>query len=494
MTRARPYDIGFLFRSLLGMIAMCAVMKVTGGAGFLLIFLLAFVAFGRNRTEMLLYLILMTATLTVTNAYFAPKGMVFSIGARMLFLLVGSVMMLQLTAQRSSRMMTPVLTLLVYIGYMAIISSVGWSPLISYLKIVLFVIIFLAMFSVGNAAVTSQWVRVEKLRSVFLCMAAFMILGSIMLIPFPGIGMMNAADFADVKGLYIPEGGLFKGMSIHSQCLGPSIAMLAVVLLADLLFSVRRWDKCYLILLICTPIVVFRTGSRTAMGTLLSGFFFVFLLFVNARGMGARWKTRATSALMMIGIIGGCCLLVTPQMREKVISFIYKADGHEVAKESQTVENLVSTRQGLMDNAIANFKKSPWIGNGFQVSEDFAHREIVSWKQVLSAPIEKGVWVTAVLEEGGVFGMTLFALFIITAIGGLLSRRALTGVAALFVFVISNLGEFTFFSMSYTGGLMWSMVFTGVALDAQRLKEERLRRQMALQGPAFGPPPQGFRG
>ena len=143
MQSKKPYDLAFLVYSLLGMIAMCAIMKVTGGTGFLLIFLATSVAFGRNRIEILLYLILMTATLTVTNAYFAPKGMAFSIGARVLFLLVGSVMMLQLTAQRSSRMMTPVLTLLVYIGYMAIISSVGWNPLISYLKIILFVIIFL---------------------------------------------------------------------------------------------------------------------------------------------------------------------------------------------------------------------------------------------------------------------------------------------------------------------------------------------------------------
>lgn len=487
MQHIKPYNFTFLLYSLLGMIAMCVIMKITGGAGFLLIFLATFVAFGRNRTEILLYLILMTATLTVTNDYFAPKGMVFAIGARVLFLLVGSVMMLQLTAQRTSRMMTPVLTLLVYVGYMAITSSVGWSPLISYLKIILFVIIFLAMFSVGNAAVISQRVKVERLRSVFLCMAAFIILGSILVLPFPGISMMNAADFIGVEGFHIPESGLFKGMSIHSQCLGPSIAMLAVVLLADLLFSVRRWDKVYLVLLCCTPIVVFRTGSRTAMGTLLAGLFFVFLLFVNARGMGARWKTRATSALMIIGIVSGCLLLSTPQMREKVVSFIYKSGGQMVTEEYQTVDNLVSSRQGLMDDAMANFRESPWIGNGFQVSEAFAHREIVSWKQVLSAPIEKGVWVTAVLEEGGIFGMVLFIIFLLVAIFGLLSKRAVTGAAALFVFIVANLGEFTFFSMSYTGGLMWAMVFTGIALDAQRLKEDRFRRQWALQLPVTVP-------
>ena len=175
--------------------------------------------------------------------------------------------------------------------------------------------------------------------------------------------------------------------------------------------------------------------------------------------------------------------MATPSLRQSAVQFIFKTRGAEVAKESQTFENLVSSRQGLVDHALANFHESPWIGNGFQVSSAQKDLKIYSWKQLLSAPIEKGVWVVAVLEEGGVFGMILFALFLLIAFYGLLTRHAFIGAAVLFVFIISNFGEFTFFSMSSTGGLLWSMVFLGVAMDAARLRQERLQRMAMVYIP-----------
>ena len=105
------------------------------------------------------------------------------------------------------------------------------------------------------------------------------------------------------------------------------------------------------------------------------------------------------------------------------MQFLFKTRGAEVAKESKTFENVLSSRQGLIDHAIKNFHESPWIGNGFQVSEKQKDMRIVSWKQLLAAPIEKGVWVVAVLEEGGIFGMALFCLFLLIAFYCLLSRQ-----------------------------------------------------------------------
>lgn len=470
----RSYDLAFYVRGLLGMIAMCVCMKLTGGTAFLAIFVLALIAFSKNSIEMLLYLLLMTAFLTNTNAYIAPKGFSFSIVARLLYLLVGSVMMLQLTAQRASKQMTPVLSLFLYLAYSAIISFVGFNPLISYLKLILFSIIFLAMYSVGNAAITKRSVSPAKLRSVFLCMATFLIIGSVAVIPFPAIGMMGAQKMLEQKGFI--DGGLFQGITIQSQCLGPSVAMLAVVLLADLLFSVRRWDKLYLLLLVCTPVLIYKTGSRTALGTFIVGLACVVFFFINARGLGARWKNRATSALMVLFILGGCVLFMTPQIRNQVISFLYKTGGREVAEEKQTFSNFVSSRQRLMDNAMSNFRNSPWIGNGFQVSDAQQNIEIYSWKQLLSAPIEKGVWLTAILEEGGGIGMGVFIFVLLITFYGLLSHQSYIGASALIVFLASNLGEFTFFSMSYTGGVMWSLTFTGIALDAQRKKSQGIEK------------------
>lgn len=482
------YDKKLLMQGLFGLLLLVVAMKATGGAGFLLIFPMVLMGFSKNKTGLLLWCILATTVITMTNPNIAPKGNIFSIANRLIYLLVGGVMVLQVVGQRASKLMTPLLAILPYVAYMAIVSSVGWQPVISYLKLTLFTIVFFAFYSVSNAATVRANLGVAQIRSVFLCFAVFLIVGSVCLIPFPGIATLSA-DFYISRGLPIPEGSLFMGITLQSQALGPMTAVVSVMLLADLLFSIKKWDKLYLLLLVLSPILIYKTGSRTAMGTYAAGIFFVTLIFMHARGVGAKWKGKALSALFLIGLLGGLAFMATPSLRQSAVQFIFKSRGAEVAKESQTFENLTSSRQGKIDIAMANFHESPWIGNGFQVSVEQQDMRVTSWKQLLSAPIEKGVWVTAVLEEGGVFGMILFCLFLLIAFYCLLTRQAFIGSAVLFVFIVSNLGEFTFFSMSAGGGLMWAMVFLGIAMDAARLKQEAQIRfpVFSAQFPANNP-------
>lgn len=476
------YDKKLLMQGLFGIALLCLAMKVTGGAGFLLIFPLVLVGFSKNKTGLLFWCILATTVLTMTNPNIAPKGSVFTIANRLIYLLVGGVMVLQVVGQRASKLMTPLLALLPYLAYMAIVSSVGWQPIISYLKLTLFTIVFFAFYSVSNATISRAQLNVAQLRSIFLCFACFMIVGSVCLLPFPGIATMSAEVYVR-QGLPIPEGSLFMGMTWHSQALGPLVAIMSAMLLADLLFSVKKWDKLYLLLLLLSPLLIYKTGSRTAMGTYAAGLFFVTLVFMHARGVGAKWKGRALSALFLIGLLGGLAFVATPNLRQSAVQFIFKSRGAEVAKESKTFEGMVSSRQGLVDRAMKNFHESPWIGNGFQVSEMQKGLKIASWKQLLAAPIEKGVWVVAVLEEGGVFGMILFCLFLLIAFCCLLSHQAFIGAAGLFVLVVSNFGEFTFFSMSGNGGILWAMIFMCITLDAARLREAQFR--FSVPGPQW---------
>lgn len=468
------YDKKWLIWCLIGIVAMCGAMKATGGIGFVLIFPLILAAFGKNRPELMLYSLLMTAIITMTNSFFAPKGMVFSVVARVVYLLVGTVLTLQIVGQRNSRLMTPLLSILVYVAYMTIVSSVGWQPMISYLKIVLFLIVFFAFYSVANASATRSGVRPERVRSVILSFICFIVFGSLVLIPFPGIGKLGAAEAMEM-GLDISSLGLFKGITLQPQALGPMIAMMGTLLFADLLFTVRRWDKLYTASLLGVPVLIYYTGSRTAMGTWLVGMCFVGFLFMNAqaRVVGTQWKQRSLSLLTILGVLIGVTLFSTPQMRESVARFALKYVSEESSLDV-SYASLTITRQGLMDSAMGNFRESPWIGNGFQVSRMQAEMQIDSWKQLLSAPIEKGVWVTAVLEEGGLFGILLFILFILVSFASMVSRQAFVGLSCLVVLLVSNLGEFTFFSMSGIGGVMWALMFSGLALDAQRLRQQAI--------------------
>ena len=470
--KERFYDLKTLVWGVLGLLVLCALMKVSDGAGFIAIFIPLLVAFGKNRTELLAYIILATAVLTVTNAFIAPKGMVFSVAARLVYMIVATVVILQNTGRRAARFLTPLLSIFIYVGFQAMTSAQGWQPIISYLKILLFTVVFLAFWGMANAASVRDGVRPQALRSVVLVFAIYLIFGSLALIPFPGIGKMGA-ERAIEMGLPVESVGLFQGVTFQPQTLGPAVGMMSVILFADLLFCIRRWDKLYLALLLGAPILIFYTSSRTAMGTWLAGMSFVTFVFMCARGGGARWKNRALGVLMLVGVLGVIALFATPQMRDSVLSFVFKTGDSVLDERERSFSRMVSSRQGLMDASMDNFRESPVIGNGFQVSKSMETRDIRSWGQLLSAPIEKGVWVTAVLEEGGVIGMILFVLFLVVAFWGMLSRRAYIGACALFVLLVSNFGEFTFFSMSSIGGVAWAMVFTGLALDAARLRQER---------------------
>lgn len=476
------YNRRALIWALLGIAFVCMVMKVTAGIGSVVLFAFVFGALGKNKSEWLLYSLLMITCITVANNNFAPKGFVFTIVARAIYLLLAIVMTLQLTAQRRTKLLSSFLLLMLYVAYMTLVSAYGWNPTISYLKLLLYVFVFFAFYSVTNAVAMRPQVNGQVLRSVLLSFMIFFILGSVVLLFFPGYATMGA-DYYISRGIAIPEGSLFMGMTDHSQSLGTMMAMMGVLLVSDLLFSVRRWDKLYILLIGCVVGLIFKSGSRTAMGTFLVGCSMASLLFLNVRGVASRWRARASSVLLIGGVIVGLVIMITPSMRSKIVSFVYKYKGEEVAKEAQTFDNLISSRQGLIDNAMENFRDSPWIGNGFQVSLRYKNFEATSWRQLLSAPVEKGVWISAVLEEGGVFGMALFLVFLCATYYSLLKYRAYVGLVALIAFTTVNLGEFTFFSMSSSGGFFWSMVFTGVALDAQRLKEDCLRRQMAFQRP-----------
>lgn len=468
------YDKKVLLQGLFGLLSLVVAMKAIGGLGFLLIFPVVFMGFSKNKTGLLFWCILATTTITMGNDFFMPKGSGFTIANRLFYFLVGGVMFFQALGVRSSRTLSPLLSLFPFLVYMGIVSSVGWMPVISYLKLAFFSVIFIAFYSVCTVSQQSL-LGLQQLRSIFLCFACFIILGSMALIPFPSISLLNVQRFYLQYG-YIPTDGLFTGIMGHSQALGPLVAICSVILLADLLFSIRKWDKLYVLLLLCAPILIYKTGARTAMGTYLAGNCFISFVFMHARGLGAKWKGKVLSILFLIGLVGGCAFMATPSLRQSAVQFVFKTHGKEIAEESQTFEQFTSSRQFLVDRAMKNFKESPWIGNGFQVSEMQKDMRVTSWKQLLTAPIEKGVWFAAVLEEGGIFGMMLVCFFWLFAFGAMLARRAFIGASGLFVLFVSNFGEFTMLSMSGSGGILWAMIFMGVAMDVARLRQEALRQ------------------
>ena len=132
----------------------------------------------------------------------------------------------------------------------------------------------------------------------------------------------------------------------------------------------------------------------------------------------------------------------------------------------------MASRQGLIEKALYNWSKKPLIGNGFQVSEAMASQKREGIKDYLTAPVEKGGWIAAVLEEGGIVGLVLFCVFWISAVIALWSRNYYATASMLLSLIILNMAEFTIFSMSGIGGFIWAVVFVVAILDGAHKREE----------------------
>ena len=481
--RSLPYDLKTFVRCLLALIGIAIMLKVSAGWGFAIIFPLMISAAVSDKPERLLFVLMLMITATIANPYFFPKSGGFGLMLRVAMMLLSLMMLTQIAGRRSSSTLKPLLLILVYVAYMIIPSAMGWQPLISFMKILLYVSVFLAYYGVTNRLVNHGRADSKKIRSVFLCVASFFIFGSILLIPFPGIGQMGAEEYLKALESGTPLLSLFKGMANHSQMLGPLAATFGTVLFADLVFSVRRKDKLYLALLACVPILIWKTSSRTAMGSLLAGVFFVLFFFMRARGVRIRWKSKVMGVVIGLFALLAIAVIAVPSARTSAMQFALKFG--DVQEKGLTMENVTASRAGRWELSLYYFRKSPAFGNGFQVSEDMQRLKVDSLSRLVSAPVEKGTWVVAILEEGGALGMAIFVIFILVVMSHLLSRHAYIGASAFFVMLVVNLGEFTVFSMTAIGGLLWACVFIGVALDVTRMSEQERDRRRAM----FSPPP-----
>lgn len=484
MTKGKnaEYQTKTVVMYLLAILLLCGAMKLTGGAGFVVLILVLIGALAKNSMRGIFFCLLLTGVVTFTNSFIAPKDMVFSFANRIVYLLASVVLGLKALTVRRSPLLTPFFALFGYCAYMGVVSSAGWAPLISYLKLFLFVVTTIAFFSVAKIYIVEEE-RASGLRNIVLAIALFWVLGSLCLIPFPGIAKVGAQQAIE-QGLPVSAMGLFTGITNSPQALGPLLAAMSAILFADLLFVLKRWDAIYIAVLLGIPVLIYYSSSRTAMGTYLVGMFFVVMCFLFSRQLHSTWKAKAMTVLFGVFLVGGVCFVVSPQIREATARFALKYVAKD-AKLEITSENLLKTRQGLMDEALENFSESPVIGNGFQVSKVMEQREINDISDFLSAPIEKGVWITAILEEGGIIGFMLFLIFLILAFSTLLSRGAVSASAVLIVLVVSNFGEFSMFSMTGMGGIMWALVFTALVLDAARIRDNR--RARVWRGQVFSP-------
>ena len=259
--------------------------------------------------------------------------------------------------------------------------------------------------------------------------------------------------------------GLHNLAFYHSNAAGPIFALIVVYLLNVVLFTRHRnrW--------MCLPIAgiltycLWLTGSRTGLGSLLAGIT-ITLGLAMAWGRGRQFMIRLnysrTSILLMLCAIGLAAAMTEigtgGSLSSGVRSFVSK-NTEEV--EELTAEDVLSSRAGLVQRAWENFQRSPLVGIGFGVSTD---PYFIANATLLYAPVEKGFLPGAVLEEVGLVGALAFLGFLGAMSSTLIRNRSIPGVAMFASFLITNLGEASFFALGGHASFMWLFVLGGVML------------------------------
>lgn len=477
------YDTKIIGQAILTILFIFAAMKVSKGIGFVLVVPFILMALFQNNVRKLLFWILLTNMLVVTNDFFAPKGFVFSAGYRGLLTMVGLYGILQFFSVKPSRYVLPLLALFGYLFYMIIPSLQGFAPKVSLLKLVLFSATYMTFAFVSTKAQAAKSLDMRAIRSYLLAFCLVYIIGSILVYPFPQISLMNAQELLRSGSVAV---NLYKGMTNHSQTMGMFMCCWSAFLLGDLFFNIQKPDKLYLGLILGATALILRTSSRTSMGTLLAGVVFLTYCMMQVRGINSRWKSKVVSTLTMMGVLAAALIVAIPSVRDKVAQKAMKWSGDSTTAQSFNVSDAVSSRAGLVERSLYLWNLRPTIGWGFQVSPEVGEMEEKSGGFVLSAPVEKGVWVTAILEEGGVFGEIIYFCYAAFAFWMLMIKKAYMGATVFVLIHVSNLGEFSMFSMSGVGCIWYGVLFVSLIFDAKRM--QGAMGGSRPRGPVMGPP------
>lgn len=329
---------------------------------------------------------------------------------------------------------------LVLCGFLIVHSLIfSHQPDISLLKAI--------SFSLTVTALTVGWGNLNQRERQITMAFLFGSLGLIAVtsIPFVASGIG-----------YFKNGRGFQGVLVHPQNFGPTMAVLAALLVGQGLTDkkLRLWKVMILALSI---LWIFLSQAR--IGAL--AFILSLVLGIGCNAIMA-WMARNPSRHpLRIGRLTWVTVLVlmaglaaAPFVGTRVSTFIQKG-----ARSESLSDIAMASRGGKVSEMMVNIRQYPIFGTGFGVlmgSDYFAIQRDPILGLPIMATIEKGVMPVAIVEETGVVGACiifpwLLVLLVRSVRGGLVSGMVFWSVLA------TNIAEACFFSPGGQG--MFQLIF-----------------------------------
>lgn len=268
---------------------------------------------------------------------------------------------------------------------------------------------------------------------------------------------------------YMGTTKMFMGVLVHAQSFGPTMALLAVIVMATWLTQ-RKMNLWHVGILIVCGVWMYLSQARIAIFSFVGGLGIACALYPLQQFAILR-SSEGKILFSRVLLIGAACIAaavaVGPKLFEKTEEFIKKGN-----KETYSVTDAAFASRGfLIEKMSENIRVQPARGIGFGVPSDEDDRGRVARDPVfglaISAPVEKGVMPVAAIEELGIpLASVLFVWM------GYLGVRAASGgflpLAVFLAAMLTNVAEATFFSPGAMGGLILILV-TWAATSPNRL-------------------------
>ncbi len=263
---------------------------------------------------------------------------------------------------------------------------------------------------------------------------------------------------------FLTNGTGFQGILNHPQALGSAMTLLGAWGAAQMFGKAKpRWWSVGLTGLCVT--VILMSEARTAGLALVLGVGFSLMLSPFFAGttlarMAPGLRSSRVWSIVGVALIVG--IVMAPTISQEIHHYITKSGRAEVGGLMEAYQD---SRGGGIELMLHNFLGHPVTGIGFGVAsipEMMVVRRDPVFGMPLSASVEKGVTPVAVLEELGIPGAFLVAIWIVMLLQGS-ARSGLAPFAVCLSVLFLNFGEATLFS---TGGAgLLSLVLLGWAFS-----------------------------
>ena len=455
-------------------------------------------ALGNKLGWALVFFVMMPFFVILNPVITGNASSLYGLSLRLGPLLIGLILAM-LGASRQGRHRLPLIGIVPFL-LAAVISSVdGWAPSVSMAKLIFFCV-FLFGIWFGTQNLQQRPKDILLLRSYFLAMASLLVFGSVVTIAVPSIGYATSFSF------FVRAGNaelaqealrnlranndvtLFCGITNHSQALAPLLAVAVGWVLCDMLLLERRFRWLHLCIVVFALPLTYLTRSRVGLISIVAALYMSAFYAARKIQLPSHLRARLSQGIMVSGALLVVVAIIAQVSTGAMSRWMRKTNEED---ERSLGEALTSSRMGLLEQSLYEFRRNPLFGSGFQVDENTPELVRINKGFMLSAPIEKGITPVMVLGETGILGEVCFILFIATFYGTCIRRKYVVTLSLFTVFFVTNMGEATFFSPGGIGGIIWIVsAVGGFTIDTYLLYRRQLEQQWAMMGfqmtaPAF---------